>query len=56
MRTWLVNTNSKGENGNPNAYKYGLDKAKQQLFMIEPKRLMVFQKEILFYYITIKIE
>ena len=24
MKTWLVNTNTKGENGNPNAFKYML--------------------------------
>lgn len=32
MRTWLVNTNSKGENGNPNAYKYMLRQSKAAAF------------------------
>ena len=32
MKTWLVNTNSKDENGNPNAYKYMLRQNKAAAF------------------------
>jgi predicted Mrr-cat superfamily restriction endonuclease len=32
MKAWLVNTNSKDENGNPNAYKYMLRQSKAAAF------------------------
>ncbi len=32
MKTWLVNTNTKGENGNPNAFKYMLRQNKAAAF------------------------
>jgi predicted Mrr-cat superfamily restriction endonuclease len=32
MKTWLVNTNSKDENDNPNAYKYMLRQSKAAAF------------------------
>ena len=32
MKAWLVNTNSRGDNGNPNAYKYMLRQNKAAAF------------------------
>jgi hypothetical protein len=32
MKTWIVNTNTKQENGNPNAFKYMLRQNKASAF------------------------
>ncbi|MGO5000511.1 hypothetical protein ACEN2G_13340 [Oceanisphaera sp. W20_SRM_FM3] len=32
MKTWLVNTNTKGKNGNPNGFKYMLRQNKASAY------------------------